>query len=139
MSKKLIIITILIIIIVIIIVIVLDFVLGQYFLVYKGINPQKDFINNTGDEGVYVKNVLVVGFYKGVSQAKAEEILNNLELKFYRTKDVNRGMKFFEETGETFLVRVPDGQEQIWLDKITKIPEVKDTSRYVDPEKVLVD
>lgn len=125
-------------IIIIVIAVILGFILYQFFLVYKKTNSQKDF-TNTGDEGVYVKNVLVVGFNKDVGQAKTEEILNNLGLKFYRTKDVNRGMKFFEETGETFLVRVPEGQEQIWLDKITKIPEVKDTSRYVDPEKVLVD
>lgn len=121
------------------VVIILGFFFVPYSFIFIKKNPQKDFINTVVNDGVYVKNVLVVGFNKDISQAKAEEILNELGLKFYRTKDVNRGMKFFEETGETFLVKVPDNQEQIWIEKITNIIEVKDASRYVDPEKVLVD
>jgi hypothetical protein len=121
-----------------IIIVILGFTLYQNFSKDKKTNPQKEFTNSI-DEGVYVKDVLVVGFNKEVSQAKAEEILDNLGVKFFRTKDVNMGMKFFEETGETFLVRVPDNQGQVGLGKITKIPEVKNAGFYVDPEKVLVD
>jgi hypothetical protein len=95
--------------------------------------------NAANDEGVYVKGVLVVGFKKDVSQATAEGILNNLGLKFNRTNDTNRGMKFFTETGEKYQVRVPTGEEEQWLEKILKISEVKDAGRYVDPAKVLVD
>ncbi len=93
----------------------------------------------SADSGIYVKGVLVVGFKKDVSQTKAEQILNNFGLKFQRTDEVNMGMKFDTETGEKFVVKVPAGEEQPWLDKILKISEVKSAGRYVNPDKVLVD
>jgi len=100
--------------------------------------PQKQLLKQ-GNDSYYVKGALVVGFKKGVSPARAENILKNYRLKYERTNDVNMGKKFHYETGEKFLVVVPDGEEQIWLEKFKKIPEVKATGRYLDPDKVLVD
>jgi len=111
------------------------------FIVFRtcGNCTQEDFVSTGSSTEFYVKGTLVVGFNKGVSQAKAEKILNDLDLKFFRTKDVNRGMKFFEETGETFLVKVPEGGELTWIEKIKKIPGVKDAGNYLDPKQILVD
>lgn len=118
-------------------VLLLVVVLGLKFR-YKTAEKQPT-VPQSDKNDIYVKGVLVVGFKKEVSQTKTEGILNGLGLKFSRTNEVNMGMKFHSETGEKFLVRVPDNEEFNWLDKLTKITEVKDAGRYIDPEKVLVD
>lgn len=87
----------------------------------------------------YVKGALVVGFKKGVTQARAEEILKNYSIKYERTNDVNMGKRFYYETGEKFLVIVPEGEEQIRLEKFRKMQEVKAAGHYPDPDKILVD
>ena len=94
---------------------------------------------DAGNDSYYEKGILAVGFKKGVSQAIAEEILKSLNLKYRRTKNLNMGKRFFYKTGEKFLVRVPDGEELIWLEKLNKIPEIEATGLSVDPRKALID
>ena len=94
---------------------------------------------DAGNDSYYEKGILAVGFKKGVSQAIAEEILKSLNLKYRRTKNLNMGKRFFYKTGEKFLVRVPDGEELIWLEKLNKIPEIEATGLSVDPRRARID
>lgn len=91
------------------------------------------------NDSYYEKGILYIGFSKGVSQAIAEEILKNLNLKYKRTININAGRKFFYKTGEKFLIRVPDGEELMWLEKLNKIPEIEATGQHIDPRKALID
>ena len=91
------------------------------------------------NDSYYVKGALVVGFEKGVSRARAEKIVKNYSIKYERTHLVNMGRKFHDKTGEKFLVMVPEGEEQIWLEKFKKMQEVKAAGLYPDPEKILLD
>jgi len=101
--------------------------------------PQQNLTTVPSREDPYTKGVIVVGFNKGITQAQAEAVLQGMGLTFDRTRNVNMGMKFFAETGETFLVKVPEGEESAWMEKFSKIPGVKGTGSYLDPNKIQVD
>ena len=85
------------------------------------------------------KGKIVVGFKKDVSQLEAENILNKYGLEFLRTGDVNQGKIFFYESGEKFIVKVPEGKEQIWIDKFNALSEIYKANWYITPIKVVVD
>ena len=86
-----------------------------------------------------IKGEVVVGFMKGVSQTDAEILLKSNKLEFLKTDDVNMGKKFFYETDERYVVKVPVGKETYWVEKLRKEKIVKDAYYHNDPSKILVD
>ena len=58
---------------------------------------------------------VVVGFKKGVDQASAEYLLKRFKLSFIKTDSVNMGRDFALDTGEKFIVKVPEGKEMKWI------------------------
>lgn len=106
------------------------FVWSAYYLMPQRNQP----IQPVDVDSVVEGGKIVIGFKKGVSQLEAETLLKKYGLEFLRTNDVNRGQKFFYETGEKFIVTVPAGEEQIWINKLGELPEVYKTNWYINPK-----
>ena len=99
--------------------------------------PQKQLLKQ-GNDSYYQKGILYIGFKKGVTQARAEEILKNLNFKYKRTENINAVRRFFYETGEKFLIRVPNDKELVWVEKLNRrirgtpyLIRVKNLSKYL--------
>src|SRR3989344_2893046 len=100
------------------------------FLVFKWISYQSSLnsspqispsIEAVDADSFVEKGRIVVGFKKGISQTEAEALLRKNKLEFLKTDNINQGQKFFYESGEKFIVAVPIGQEQLWIDMLGKL------------------
>ena len=91
------------------------------------------------EEYPYVKGDVVVGFEKNVSLEEAEAILSKYNLSYIKTKNVNLGKIFFYETEEKFIIKVPEGKEDYWMDVLNKEEKVYGAYPHPDPAKALVD
>lgn len=101
------------------------------------------------------RGLIVVGFKKGISQLEAENLLKEYELQFLRTNNVNQGKIFFNESGEKFIVYIPQilvveagegftgdvpaANQKMWIDKFNELPQIYKANKYIDPGKVIVD
>ena len=94
---------------------------------------------NSNSDSDIIKGEVVVGFNKDVSLEKAEKILSNYNLNFTRTKNVNSGKDFVMKSGEVFIVKVPEGQESAWVDKLRNEKTVRNAFFHTDPRKILLD
>jgi len=123
------------------------------FYVFSYFAPEEEFESSCGVlgqalysihsvvilEDLYVKGDVVVGFEKNISQEEAEAILSQYNLVYTKTIDVNLGKIFFYETGEKFIIKVPEGKENYWIDILNKEEGVYGASQHPDPRKILVD
>lgn len=82
---------------------------------------------------------IVVGFKKGIAAEEAEQLIKSYGLRFLKTDDVNMGKKFFYETGERYIVYVPPGAEEEWLEKFKRSKIVVQVGCHPDSKKVFVD
>ena len=84
------------------------------------------------DSSKVILSEIAVGFEKGVSQKEAEDILVKYKIKFEKRDDLNMGKHFFYTTGEKFLIKVPKGQEKIWIEKLSKEKAIKEVGIHRD-------
>ncbi|MBI4396587.1 MAG: hypothetical protein HY548_05795 [Elusimicrobia bacterium] len=82
---------------------------------------------------------VVIGFRKGVSPADAVAVLSKFGLKFAKTNNVNMGKVFFNETGERFIVKVPEGQEGKWIESLSKENGVYGAGPHYNPAVIHID
>ena len=78
------------------------------------------------------RSEIAVGFEKGVSQEKAENILSKYKLEFEKRDNLNMGKVFFYETGEKYLIKVPKGAESKWIDKLNEEETIKKVGIHRD-------
>ena len=74
-----------------------------------------------------------------MTKKKAEDVLTQYKLAFVRTKNVNMGKAFFYNTDESFIVKVPAGEERHWVDVLQKEPDVFDLGAHYDEKVVTLD
>ena len=108
-------------------------------VIHRGNAPVSVPVEPTGQDPNFVPGEIVVGFHKDVAIDTAESLLRRHGVRFERTDDVNMGKTFFYETGAKFIVTVPVGEEQRWLDRFSQEASVKSAGRHNDPTRILVD
>lgn len=91
-------------------------------------------------DDLYIHGEIVVGFEKGVSREEAEKILSKYKLKIGNSgHPINLGRWFFYETGEKFIIQVPEGKEDYWIKKLKREKKIKHVSTHADDNKIMVD
>lgn len=94
----------------------------------------------TQNRNLDVPGEIVVGFKKGISREQAETVIKKYNLAYEWNENPSAGKKFYYETGEKFVVKVPTGEEQKWIETFNKEPNVKMTTTHFDSSSgVMVD
>lgn len=92
-----------------------------------------------GASDYYVPGLIVVGFDKSYTTAQAVQVMEDTGLEYYKTRNVNRGKAFDRATGELFLVRVPEGEEEDYIEEFDSLPFIYAAGEYLDPDQVQID
>lgn len=98
-----------------------------------------------------IQGIVVVGFKKDISLMEAEKILqtnnfqkeenvfDHLDFRYSVAGFPNMGKIFQNETEARFMLTVPRGEEEKWINIFNKEPTVYKAGYWLDPEEVLVD
>jgi len=118
-------------------------------MVVMRIKSYSDHISNRiNDNYMDIKNTfesivpgeIVVGFKKEVTEKEAMDLLNGFGLEFYKSDNIKPGKSFFYNIEEGFIVKVPPGEEGLWMDKLQKEPKIYGVSRkYKDSKDTIID
>ena len=108
-------------------------------------------VSDKNDEYDIIGGSVVVGFKKDVSLIQAEKILHKYnfepkealddhrEFRYFKTSFTNMGKIFQNETSERFILRVPTGEEEKWINIFQKETAVYQAGYWLDPERVQVE
>lgn len=94
---------------------------------------------NAGAASNVIPGEVGVGFEKGVTEDQAKAVLEKYGLPYEKTIKINAGKAFFYNTGLKYLIKVPEGHEAEWVEKLRQDKEIKMVVFNFDANKVDVD